>query len=107
MGILLLVRFKGVGLLLVLGEGHLAGLAVAGDLEEGAAGFQEDVAWQDVGIFAFQAGAELAADAVARVHQWGRGRYRGARFKSGYNIDYAMVTVELFGKVVGNVISRL
>ena len=93
--------------LIGLGNRHLAAAAVAGYLEQSAAGFQEEVTWQDVGIFAFQAGAELAADAVARVHQWGRGRYRGARLKSGYNIDYAMVTVELFGKVVGDVISRL
>ena len=93
--------------LIGLGNRHLAAAAVAGYLQQSAAGFQEDVTGQDVGIFAFQAGAELAADAVARVHQWGRGRYCGARFKSGYNIDYAMVTVELFGKVVGDVISRL
>ena len=93
--------------LIGLGNRHLAAAAVAGYLQQSAAGFQEEVVGQDVGIFAFQAGAELAADAVARVHQWGRGRYSSARLKSGYNIDYAMVSVELFGKVVGDVISRL
>ena len=93
--------------LIGLGNRHLAAAAVAGDLQQGVACSQVEVAGQSVGIFAFQTGAELAADAEAGVHQWGRGRYCGSRLKSGYNIDYAMVTVELFGKVVGDVISRL
>ena len=53
MGILLLVRFKGVGLLLVLGNRHLAGLAVAGDLEEGGAGLEVEVVGEGCGVFAF------------------------------------------------------
>ena len=92
-------------ILIGLSNRHLAAAAVAGDPQQSAAGFQVDVAGQRIGVFDFQAGAKLAADAVAGVHQWGRGRYCGARFKSGYNIDYAMVSVELFGKVVGDVIS--
>ena len=53
MGILLLVWFKGVGLLLVLGNRHLAGLAVAVDLEEGGARLEVEVVGEGCGVFAF------------------------------------------------------
>ena len=69
--------------MLVLGNRHLAGLAVAGDLEEGGAGFQVEVVGEGCSVFAFQAGTELAAQAVAGVHQWGRGDGGGACFRGG------------------------
>ena len=59
--------------LMGLGDRHFAGLAVAVDPHQGIAGFQIDVAGQGRGVFAFQAGAQLAAQALAGVHEWGRG----------------------------------
>ena len=54
-----------------MGEGHFAGGAVAVDVEQGGACLQIEVAGQAVGVGALEAGAELAADAVSGVHEWG------------------------------------
>ena len=51
------------------GEGHFAGGAVAVDLEEGGGGLEVEVAGEAGGVGALEAGAELAADAVAGVHE--------------------------------------
>ena len=86
---------------------HLAGLAVAGDPQQGGAGFQEEVAGQGGGVFAFQACTQLAAQAVAGVHEWGRGVGGGAGFEGWYDVGHTVVAVELLGQVVGDVVGGL
>ena len=50
---------------------HLAGLAVTCYPKQGVARAQEKVTWQCLGIFSLEASAQLAAQAVTCVHQWG------------------------------------
>ena len=65
------------------GDDHFTGLAVAGDLQQGVACLEVEVAGQRRGILALEACAELAADAVARVHQWGAGCDGCSGFEGG------------------------
>ena len=88
------------------GESHFTIAAVAIDFEEGIAGFHEDVAGQTVSILAFKAGAELSADAVAGVHEWGGiGRWR-ACFEGRGDLGHAVIKVELFCQTISDVIGR-
>ena len=59
--------------MLLKSDRHFTGFAVAVDPQQGVAGSQIDVARQGRGIFAFLAGAQLATQAVAGMHEWGRG----------------------------------
>lgn len=89
-----------------MGEGHLAGAAVAGDAQQGRAGLEIEVAGQFASVFALEACAELAADTVAGVHQWGRGRGGCADLERWRDGCYAVVAIDLFGHVVGDVVGR-
>lgn len=90
--------------MVVQGEGHFAGGAVAVDVEQGGACLQIEVAGQAVGVGALEAGAELAADAVACVHQRGGRCGRGACFERGGDVCHAVITVKGFGEAVGHVV---
>ena len=59
--------------MLLKSDRHFTGFAVAVDPQQGVAGFQIDVAGQGCGIFACRAGAQLATQALAAVHEWDRG----------------------------------
>ena len=88
------------------GEGHLAGFAVAGDAQQGCAGLEIEVAWQFISVFPLEACAELAADAIAGVHQWGRGRCGCADLERWRDGCHAVVAIDLFGQAVGDVVGR-
>lgn len=92
------------GLSVVLGEGHLAGGAVAVDLEEGRGGFQVEFAGEASGVVALEAGAELTADAVSGVHERSEGGRLAARFECGCDRFHSVVTIDGLGEVVGDVV---
>ena len=88
------------------GEGHLAGAAVAGDAQQGRACLEIEVAGQFASVFPLEACAELAADTVAGVHEWGRGRCGCADLERWRDCCHAMVAIDLLGKAVGDVVGR-
>ena len=89
-----------------MGEGHLAGAAVAGDAQQGRAGLEIEVAGQFASVFPLEACAELAADAVTGVHEWGRGRGRCADFERRLDGCYAMISIDFLSQVIGDVVGR-
>ena len=89
------------------GEGHLAGAAVAGDAQQCCAGLEIEVAWQFISVFPLEACAQLTADAVTGVHEWGRSRGRCADFECRGDGCNAVVTIHLLGQMVSDVVGSL
>ena len=77
---------------------------MAGDAEEGGGSPEVEVAGEAMGVGPLEAGTELAADAVAGVHQRGRGGGWSADFEGGGDVGHAVVAIECLGKMVGDVV---
>ena len=90
------------------GEVHLAQLAVAVDSEGGVARTQVESSGQLLCLFVFEAGTQLAAQAITGVHDLlACGRCVGVfhlAFEGGLDVDDTMVMVELACQVIGDIV---